>query len=240
VFYSSIISSKNPNLIFLHGWGGSWQSWHPILERLKSDFNLYAPDLPGFGQEPISKPYFLDDYVNFVTDFIKKNKIKNPILIGHSFGGAITSKIAIDKKISLSKIILVDSASIRHPYSTSQKNKFKIISFFKKIFPFTQSFYYKLTKKLDSDYASLKDNPILQKTFQNIIQHDLTNQLSTIKTPTLIIWGENDTDTPLTDGQKIHKLIPKSEFINYPKTSHFAYLEEQEKFTNDIKKFIKS
>lgn len=246
--FSSIIGKNQPNLIFLHGWGAPWQSWHPILERLKKDFNLYAFDLPGFGKEPIQIPYHLDNYVDFVVNFIKSNKIKNPILIGHSFGGTIVSKIAADKSTPLKGIILVNAAAIRHPYSLLQKINIITISSIKKIFslplirnimPPIQKTYYHLTRQQNSDYATLKNNPLMQKTFQNIIQHDLSPVLSRIKIPTLIVWGENDVSTLLSDGQKIHNLISKSKLIVYPNTSHFSYLERQEEFTQDIIKFVK-
>lgn len=237
--YISTVKSKNAkNLVLLHGWGGCWQSWYPILERLKNDFNLYAPNLPGFGDQPIPMPYFLENYVDFVVDFIIKNKIKNPILIGHSFGGAIISKIAADKQLPLSKIILVDAAPIRHPYTPLQKIKFKLINSLKKIVPSTQDIYYKIFKLQNSDYAALKDQPILQKTFQNLIQHDLSKILHHIQVPTLVVWGENDLSTPLSDGQKINSLIPRSKIIVYPNSSHFSYLENQDIFVADIKKFI--
>ena len=237
--YFSTTKKSQINLVFLHGWGGCWQSWYPILERLKKNFNLYAPDLPGFGEEPLSTPYNLENYVDFVVDFIIKNKIENPILIGHSFGGAIITKIAADKLISLSKIILVDSASIRHHYSPYQKIKFLLINFLKKIAPFTQDIYYKIFKLENSDYAALKGNPILQQTFKNVIQQDLTNDLPKINAPTLIIWGKNDTATPLSDGIVIQKLIPNSTFKIFDDTSHFSYLDDQQQFVNEVINFIK-
>ena len=237
--YFSTTKKSQINLVFLHGWGGCWQSWYPILERLKKNFNLYAPDLPGFGEEPLSTPYNLENYVDFVVDFIIKNKIENPILIGHSFGGAIITKIAADKLISLSKIILVDSASIRHHYSPYQKIKFLLINFLKKIAPFTQDIYYKIFKLENSDYAALKGNPILQQTFKNVIQQDLTNDLPKINAPTLIIWGKNDTATPLSDGIVIQKLIPNSTFKIFDDTSHFSFLDDQQQFVNEVINFIK-
>jgi len=245
--FSSVIDKKLPNLIFLHGWGGCWQSWFPILERLKKDFNLYAPDLPGFGQEPISRPYSLDDYIDFVVDFIKKNKIKNPILIGHSFGGAIASKIAANKIIQLKTIILIDAAPIRYNLNPKQKTISLITKPAKIILslPLINKFYqpikkllYKSLKLEDSGYSDLT-NPILKKTFTTVIREDLTPILSNIKIPTLIIWGENDTATPLSAGKKINSLIPKSKMIIFKNTSHFSYLDDQEKFVTEIKKFIK-
>ncbi|MDD4938444.1 MAG: alpha/beta hydrolase [Candidatus Shapirobacteria bacterium] len=247
MFYSSINKKNKESLIFLHGWGGSWQSWYPILEALKNEFNLYALDLPGFGNQKIEIPYHLDNYVDFIINFIKKNKVKNPILIGHSFGGAIVAKIAADQSIPIKKIILVDAAIIRHPYSLKQEIIIKTVSSVKKILsippvhfllPKIQKIYYKSTGFETSDYAALKNNPILQKTFQNVIKHDLSKILHRIKASCLLIWGENDLETPLADGQRINFLIPKSKIIIYPHSSHFSYLENQDLFLQDIKKFI--
>ena len=237
-YFSATNSKNSQTLVFLHGWGGSWQSWSPILERLKENFDLFSFDLPGSGNQKIEKMMNLDDYISFVVKTLKTRKIKNPILIGHSFGGAIASKIAAKKLFPIKKLILVDSATIRHPYTPSQKNKFKILGILKKVFPFARNFYYKITKLQNSDYAAIKNNPFLQKTFQNIIQQDLSPIINQIKVPTLIIWGENDTDTPLVDGQKINSLIPKSKLIVYPNSTHFSYLENQDIFVRDIKKFI--
>jgi pimeloyl-ACP methyl ester carboxylesterase len=238
-YFSTTDSKKSDTLVFLHGWGCSWGTWSPIIERLKSDFNIFAFDLPGFGNQKIDKILNLDDYVNFVIKTLKKRKIKNPILIGHSFGGAIASKIAAKNLLPIKKLILVDSATIRHPYTQSQKTKFKVLGVLKKVFPFAKNFYYKTMKLQSSDYAATKNNPFLQKTFQNIIQTDLSSIISKIKTSTLIIWGENDIDTPFTDGQKINSLILKSKLIVYPNSGHFSYLENQDTFVSDIKKFIK-
>ena len=239
-YFSTTNSEKSQTLVFLHGWGASWESWSPILEKLKEDFDLFAFDLPGFDNQKIEKEMNLNDYINFVKKTLKKRKIKNPILIGHSFGGAIASKIVAENLYSIKKLILVDAAAIRHPYTKSQKIKFKILGIFKKIFPFAKNFYYKINKLQNSDYASLANNPVMQKTFQNIIKEDLSQIISKIKTPTLIIWGENDTYTPLIDGQKINSLIPNSKMIIYPNSSHFSYLENQDIFIKDIKKFVQN
>ncbi len=247
-YFSTTNSKNSPTLVFLHGWGGSWASWSPILERLKKNFDLFAFDLPGFGNQSIQIPYYLDNYVDFVINLLKTRKIKNPILIGHSFGGAVISKIAAENLYPIKKLILVDAAAIRHPYSFRQLITLKTISSIKKILslplikvimPPIQKLYYRSTNQQNSDYAALKDNPIMQKTFQHIIKDDLSALLTKIKTPTLIIWGEDDLSTPLADGQKINSLISNSKLIIYPNSSHFSYLENQDIFVNDIKKFIK-
>ena len=65
----------------------------------------------------------------------------------------------------------------------------------------------------------------MRNTFKNIINLDLTNNLTNIKANTLILWGEKDLDTPLKDAKIMHKKITKSELIIFPNCTHFCYLE---------------
>ena len=76
-------------LIFLHGWGITSEIFKPIYYFLKDDFKIYDLDLPGFGNSPIEKPMALKDYAEKVYKFLKNNNIEKPIIIGHSFGGAV-------------------------------------------------------------------------------------------------------------------------------------------------------
>lgn len=235
------------NLVFIHGWGGCWQSWFPILEALKNDYHVFALDLPGHGQEKIEKALNLSDYSDFVKKYLEKNNIKNPILIGHSFGGAIICDLLIKNPNLSSKIILVDAAPIRPVPTFNQKIIFLTTQSIKKIFsipflkPFfqkTRHFAYRIIGLTKSDYYSIQ-NPILKQTFSTVIREDLTNKLSKIKAKTLIIWGEKDLSTPLHQGQEINKLIPNSKLIIIPNAGHFSYLDNQSKFITEVKKFIK-
>jgi len=228
----------NTNLVFLHGWGGCWQSWFPIIKALEKDYTIFAPDLPGHGLEKIEKVLTLSDYSNFVKKYLKDNQIKNPVLIGHSFGGAIICDLLIKNPELSSKIILVDAAPIRHTPS----NKQKIISFVSKSLnkiSFLRDIGYQIADLKNSDYYQIK-NPLLKQTFSTVIREDLSNKLKNIKAKTLIIWGEDDTDTPLTDGLKIQKLIPRSTIKIIKNTGHFSYLDNQSEFITEVKNFIES
>jgi len=238
----------NTNLVFLHGWGGCWQSWFPIIKALEKDCTIFAPDLPGHGLEKIEKVLTLSNYSNFVKKYLKDNHIKNPILIGHSFGGAIICDLLIKNPDLSSKIILVDAAPIRHTPSNKQKIILTTSKLTKKIFslPLLHPFFnkirqygYQIIGLKNSDYFQLK-NPFLKQTFSTVIREDLSDKLKNIKAKTLIIWGENDTDTPLTDGLKIQKLIPRSTIKIIKNAGHFSYLDNQPKFITEIKNFIES
>lgn len=218
-----------PNLIFLHGWGTTWESLFPLVDSLKNKYQVYSPNIP----YPTNRILILDDYCQFVLNFIKTNKIQKPILIGHSLGGAISTKIATDNPKIISKIILLSAASVRHELPPH-------IKFFQKFSKILHPIRKPLLKLLNldaSDYVILKTD-IEKQTFRNLIHADQSKLLSSIKIPTLILWGDNDKSTPITDGQLINKLISNSTFKSYPNTGHFFYLDYPNDVINDITDFI--
>ncbi len=237
-------------LVFLHGWGGSWQSWAPIMNKLKSDFTVYAVDLPGFGLTFLPKPYHLDDYTLELADFLKSKKLDKPVLVGHSFGGQIVAKFALKYPEKLSKLVLVDAAVIRNN-SKQMERYIKFAKFGKKIVknsplaPFYKQirvFYYRMRRieVEDSDYLKADNNPLLQQTLSNIMREDLTAELEQIKTPTLLFWGEKDHPdyTPIDYAYQIKQLIKDSELVIVPGGSHFSYLDDQELFCKALAEFV--
>lgn len=223
-------------LVFIHGWGVSSEIFKPLYYFLKDEFNIYDFDLPGFGKTPIEKPMTLKDYADFVHEFLKDNKIEQPIIIGHSFGGAVATKLALLYPESILKLILVSASAIRHP-----NIKTKVLRKISKIFNPLVSEKIKLIilrilKLEKSDYAIIQ-NPLLKKTFKNLINKDLTPHLSLIKIPTLVIWGEKDTVTPLAEGELIFRTIPGAKLEIIKNAGHFSFLEKSEEFIKLIKEF---
>ena len=244
--FISKIRKGLPLLILLHGWEGSWQSWTPAIELLKRDFSLIVPDLPGFGKNKLSKPLALADYAKFVANLLKIKKIKKAVIIGHSFGGAVAAKTAIDYPQLVSKLILVDAALIR---KKSVLKKFFIAAahcgrnFFSLpavnlLFPLARRLFYSLSRMDDSDYFRIGEDSFLKLTFSRIVEEDLTFQLNLIKTSTFIIWGGKDKETPLKEGKEIHRAIKNSKLLFFPGAGHFSYLDDLPKFCSEIKKFI--
>ena len=224
------------NLVFLHGWGVSSQIFTPLFYYLKNDFSVYAPDLPGFGNSPINRPMFLADYAEIVGNFLEKNKIEKPIVIGHSFGGAVAAKFSLLYPNKISKLILVSASAIRQPRRKMILLK-KVADFLKPLLPEKlRKFVLKLLKLDQTDYAQI-ESPELKETFKNVIAEDLKHDLSLIKSPTLIIWGKNDAVTPLAEGELIAKSIPGTKLEIIKNAGHFVFLEKPEEFIKLIKEF---
>ena len=223
-------------LVFLHGWGLSSKIFEPIIYRLKNDFKVYSLDLPGFGKTAIEKPMTLKDYADFVYKYLKDNKIEQPIIIGHSFGGAVATKLTLLYPDSISKLVLVDASAIRQPRRKMILIK-KAADFLKPLFPEKlRKFILRLLKLDKTDYAQIESLE-LKETFKNVIKENLAPYFTQIKTPTLVIWGEHDKITPLGEGKIIAEDISGAKLEIIKNTGHFVFLEKPEEFIKLIKEF---
>lgn len=216
-------------IIFLHGWGNNLKTFEYIYDELENDYLIYGIDLPGFGfsSEPLI-PYKLDDYVHILKEFIKNENIKNPILVGHSFGGRIILKYCINNYVE--NIILINSAGIRPKRSLLYYFKIYIYKIFKK-----------LNIKLNigsQDYKNASN--IMKKTLSNIVNEDLKKELSKIKSNTLLIWGDKDKITPLKDAYYFEDKIKRSNLAIIPNTGHYCYLENKNYFLLILNSYLAS
>jgi len=231
-------------VLLLHGWGGNHNSWFPIYERLKKMFEVFALDLPGFGQS--GSPdlnWQLDDYAGFLKMFIRQEIGENVSLIGHSFGGQAAIRLASLYPQMVSKLVLTDSAGIRNLGSPKKMGIMQLAKIGKSLFslPGLNKFQEKARQKLyriigEHDY---EEAGVLREIFKNIINEDIRKDLPKIFIPALIIWGGKDKITPLKDGRLMQKLLPDSQLVVFENGSHFAYLEEPERFTRQVVDFLK-
>ncbi len=221
-------------VLLLHGWGARASTYRCIIDMLTPHFRVIAPDMPGFGgsQEP-SFPYTAENYADFVRTFCEAMDIKKAVLVGHSHGGRTIIKLVTDRKtlLEVPKIILLDSAGLIRKKSFSQKLKIARFKLAKKLFgkgPFEKLFpdlIEKMRKKNGSaDYAAA--TPVMRKSMVSVINEDLSGVLSKITSPTLLIWGENDTDTPMYQAKTMEKSIPDCGLVTIKGAGHFSFLTD--------------
>ena len=122
------VSGEGNAVIILHGWLANLETMRTLEKNLSQNFRVYNVDVIGFGKSELPKhPYTSDDFGNFLSEFVHKLNIENPILIGHSNGGRIILNCIGRHLIKARKIILLDSAGIKE--KKSLKKIFKIYSF---------------------------------------------------------------------------------------------------------------
>jgi pimeloyl-ACP methyl ester carboxylesterase len=223
-------------LIFLHGWRSNGLIWKEITHQLSQDHLIYALDMPGFGESATpKKPFTVQDYANIVAEFIAKKDLKKVILIGHSFGGRVAIKLSATKPKIIEKVVLVGSAGIILNKKTAQKAIARMI---KPLFKpkFMQPVRKKIYEKMGAeDYVA---TPELKETYLNLINEDLTPHFANINQPTLLVWGDNDQDAPLTIGKIMNEQIKNSKLVVFEDAGHFSFLDEPAKFYQELNQFL--
>lgn len=241
-----IVKKTDEAILFLHGWGSNLNCFIDSINLLKVKYRVLAIDLPGFGlsSEP-SCSYCVDDYCNIIIKFLKKIEIKKVVLIGHSYGGRIIIKLnnKNDLPFNIEKNILIDSAGIKHKLSLKNRIKVRIYKLFKYIINIIPNKNLKnnILDRLKSHYGSddyKNATEIMRQTLVKSISEDLTNEIKNIQTETLIIWGENDKDTPLSDAEFINKNIKNSGLVVIKNVGHFSFIEDRWTYLKVMKSYF--
>jgi len=247
IYYKTFGDEKSQDkILILHWWWGKSDSWIEVANSLSSQwFFVVVPDLPWFGKTEFPSVYTMDDYRDRIEEFTKKLELDTAwlTLIWHSNGWAISTKLSISKKIDIKNLILIGSAWIRNKKSTSLKRKiYNTLLFPAKIIKNLpggsklRNLFYKAIGW--QDYLAAEQNPLLKKTFLNIIHTDLQEVFPKIDIKTSLIRWDSDTYTPLSDGSLIHSLIPKSTLTVLPWEKHWIHLQNPDLLVKTILKHI--
>lgn len=233
-------------IVLLHGWGAKISLFAPVISHLSPHFRVISLDLPGFGEsEEPHEPWGVSEYVDFVTTFLEQLKVQKANLIGHSLGGRIIIKLmASSKKLDVMKIVLVDSAGVLpqrgKPKMLSMLSPYKIgkavlsIPLMKKLVPNGLD---NLKSKFGSeDYRSA--SPRMRDCLVKIVNEDLQPYFHCNKVETLIVWGENDDVTPLSDAKIMESLMENSGVAVIKNAGHFSYLEQNDTFNRIMDSFF--
>jgi pimeloyl-ACP methyl ester carboxylesterase len=239
VYYE--VKGQGEPMVLLHGWGGSVQSFRAVINRLSLKNRVYAFDLPGFGKsDPPGPEWGSGEYTETVVEVLDQLKISRPHVIGHSFGGKIAMRMAAFHPDRINKLVLVDSAGI--PPKRGWKYRLRVGGFkmAKKLLGLLgkwgenrlNGFY----RKVGSD--DYRQAGALRPVMVRVVNEDVTPIMGKITCPTLLIWGELDTDTPLSDGQFIHDRIAASRLVVIKEAGHYSYLDNPDLFYNAVSNFL--
>lgn len=220
------------DIVLLHGWGQNIEMMKPLGDRFPNN-RITILDFPGFGEsENIDKAYTIYDYVEILEEMLKKLKITNPIVMGHSFGGRVAILYSARNKVE--KLVLFGSPCIRN-----RKNSIKE-KFLKKIkkLPGMDKIGEIAKKYIGStDYKNA--TPVMRETLVNVVNEDLSEFAKKISCPVLLIWGTLDEAAPIEEARELEKLLKDGALIELPGCTHYAYLEALPQVTNILNSFIK-
>ncbi len=239
------VEGNGPDVLLLHGWGASLESWRGVIGALSDSCRLIALDFPGCGGSELpKKPLDINDYVALVMEFCSALELRDPILVGHSHGGRVIMKLVGSGLMSPEKIVFIDAAGIKPKFSI--KKQFKIYSFkaVRRILtlPVIRNHTEELLKKARAHFGSADYNSapeVMRKTMVKLVNDDMTPYIDGIKASTLLIWGENDTATPLYMAKRLESVIPDCGLCVIRNTGHWSFVERPGEAHAILKSFLK-
>ena len=231
-----------PVMLFLHGWQDNLHTFDALASSLSSSYRIIRLDLPGFGKSEMPNgAWSVDDYVQFVADFVQKLNVRPDVLVGHSFGGRIGIKGAGTQKLHARKLILIGPAGIAKK-RTFRNSILRVAAKVGRLVTNVPPFLFwrhqlrkKLYRFLGSDYFA---SGRLKETFLKIIAEDLRESAKQVTIPTLLIWGEHDTQTPLALGKELSGLIRGSTLKVVRDAGHFVHQEQPRRVVELIRAFL--
>lgn len=244
--YEAAEHADKPVTLFLHGWGCDGSVFSFFEKNIRSSKLII--DFPGHGQsgEP-PVPWGVPEFAEQVFYLLQELKISKIRIVAHSFGGRVAIFLASHHPEVIDRIVITGGAGIRKNVSEAQSKRQIQYRRYKKILlavgrcrPF-KGIVNRLMEKLrlkygSPDYVRLNEN--MRATFIKVISQDLTEMLPAIQAPSLLIWGSADTETPLWMGEQMEREIPDAGLVVFEGRSHFAFVEEPQRFLMIIKTFF--
>ncbi len=225
-------------MILVHGWGGSIESLEKLSCLLSKKYVTITLDLPGFGQSQLPDPdWGVEEYSQVLLGLLKQLGIKKTVYFGHSFGGSLGVYIASHYQV-IDGLILC-GASFKRDNVQSQTTKrlkkmFRSAPFLNRFEMLIKKFYYRIF----FPNSDLIRYPSLENNFKKIMAEDMTGYLDKIKTKVLVVWGEEDKQTPLDLALLLKKKIPQAKLTVFPDIGHNLPLAFPEKVYQEIDKFL--
>jgi len=236
------IEGEGRAVILMHGWGCTRQTVASIERILLPSLKVYNLDLPGCGESTEPQTVWgVDEYDKMLETLVEAEHIVDPIIIGHSNGGRVAIKYASHHPVH--KLILVDAAGVK-PHRS--------LSYYWKVYSYKavkhavwavmgkekgEKVLNRYRKRVgSSDYT--QSSPRMRAIMSRLVNTDLCNVMPAIKCPTLLIWGENDTATPIADAHKMERLIPDAGLVSFAGCGHYSFLDNPVQFAAVINSFV--
>lgn len=230
VHYLAEGPSGGPVVVLVHGLGGRADDWRELAPWLaKAGFRVYMPDLPGYGrsEKPADFSYSVPDEGGVVVGFLDALGLKQVDLGGWSMGGWIAQKIAFEHPERVRRLMLFDSAGIYQkpdwdtglftPKTAAELDQLEAL-----LMPHTP----KVPAFIERDILrhSRKNAWVIHRAMGTMLTgRDATDSLlPQLRMPVLIVWGGEDHITPVSQGEKIHQLVPQSQLEVFPGCGHLA------------------
>ena len=252
-------AGSGPTLMLLHGLGTSSETWVPTIRALVDRFTVYAPDLLGHGQSsgaPLRGS--VEPLVKALNEFCAEQRIETAAVVGHSLGGLVAVRFALDHPDRVSHLVLVDAGGIGEEMSWLLR--LAAIPLLGKLV-FGPS---RLWLKHYNDRLFVPgnvDTNLLRSIHRSRTLHVtagfmrravgmsadmlgpvesayLLPRLGEIAAPVLVLWGEQDRLFPVEQLDSVREACPLVEIRTFPDVGHWPYAEVPDGFNAALIDFL--
>ncbi len=255
-------AGQGPPVLLLHGFGGCAYTWRFLIPPLAAAHRVLTLELKGFGlsDKPRDGHYAVADQAQMVAEFIRRQDLRNLVIMGHSLGGGVALMTYLglqkDDPGRINKLVLIDSAGYPQKLpsfiSLARIPGADILGAlvpprFAADLVLKKCYYHKdrITEEQIDTYAYYGSLPGAREAFiqtaKQILPKDidrLTEQYKGIKVPVLVIWGVEDKVVPLRVGLKFKRDIPNAELVPLSECGHIPPEEEPDATRQAIMKFL--
>jgi pimeloyl-ACP methyl ester carboxylesterase len=219
------VGGEGQNMILVHGFMVHAGNWSTIAPKLKKDFRVTIPDLPGHGKSPWTASRNLEELGESILEFLlAKTEDEPAILIGNSMGGAIVFQFALEYPERVKKLIVINSAGLEWEVDRNlllpkdRKNALrKIRAIVNPKLNLPTFFLDALVKETTIDFENLLEDALSSS------DYFLNQKLKDLKIKSHVLWGEKDGLFPMDYAQELLKLLPSYDFKIFPKAAHVPH-----------------
>ena len=259
VHYQEAGVKGNPVLVLIHGFASSTLVWSKVfLSLAKAGFHVIAPDLLGYGYsgKPRNGDYTIAGQASYLIKLLDHLRIRRATLVGSSYGGAVAATCALDHPQKVEKLVLVGTVNNNRPLEFKLMRLFGSPLFGDVVSPLLigsrrllrqrmKRVYDRHAWVLDERRVDARHFPLRASGTQRAIirtvrgwnAERISRDAHLIRQPVLLLWGENDIEVPLSDGERLHESIPGSRFIVFLNCGHLPHEEYPEAFTKLVAEF---
>jgi pimeloyl-ACP methyl ester carboxylesterase len=259
VHYQEAGDRHAPAMVLIHGFASSTLSWSKVFLKLAAaGYRVIALDMLGYGYsaKPRNGEYTIPGQAKLLTRLLDHLDIPRAIFIGSSYGGAVAATCALDYPDRVEKLILVGAVNNNRPLEFTLMRLFGSPVFGDVVSPLLigsrrllrrrmKQVYDRHSWVLDERRVDARHLPLraagthraIIRTVRGWDAERISRDAHLITQPTLLLWGENDLEIPLADGERLHAEIPGSRLIVFLNCGHIPHEEYPEAFTNVVTGF---
>ena len=262
VHYQEAGDRHAPAMVLIHGFASSTLVWSNVFLKLaEAGYRVIALDMLGYGYsaKPRNGEYTIAGQAKLLARLLDQLGIPRAIFVGSSYGGAVAATCALDYPDRVEKLILVGAVNNNRPLEFTLMRLFGAPVFGDVVSPlligsrrllrrrmkrvYDQHSWVLDEKRVDARHLPLRAAGTQRAIIRTVRRWDaerISRDAHLITQPTLLLWGENDLEIPLADGERLHAEIPGSRLIVLLNCGHLPHEEYPEAFTNVVIDFCKA